>query len=82
MNFYDGKRSSSHASSEEPILSLRASRICAVSNAGDWVPWQLVGGRIRDTLRAFRQGLKDAGYVEGQNVGSGISRGGAKTRAC
>jgi putative ABC transport system substrate-binding protein len=28
---------------------------------------------IGDLLRAFRQGLKDTGYVEGENVGDRVS---------
>ena len=40
----------------------------AAGNAGDRVPWAKLTCRRRGDLRSFRQGLKDSGYVEGDNV--------------
>ena len=31
-------------------------------------------GQLRDEVATFRQGLKDAGYVEGQGAGGGAQR--------
>ena len=40
----------------------------AAGDAGDRVPRPQSPDAIADRLRAFRQGLKDTGYVEGENV--------------
>ena len=41
----------------------------AAGDAGDRVPQQPIAGhRGRTVWRAFRQGLNETGYVEGQNV--------------
>jgi hypothetical protein len=62
--------------SEAPRVHHAAQRRCggvaargaraAAGNAGCWCPQQRIAGRER--LRAFRQGLREVGYVEGQNV--------------
>ena len=40
----------------------------AAGNAGDRILSTLSPDTMADQLRAFRQGLKDTGYVEGENV--------------
>jgi putative ABC transport system substrate-binding protein len=37
-------------------------------DAGDWVPQSHIASTQRNRLRGFRQGLKDTGHVEGENV--------------
>src|SRR5471032_153439 len=40
----------------------------AAGDAGNWVPRQRIADLYAIRLLAFRQGLKEAGYVESQNV--------------
>ena len=40
----------------------------AAGHAGDRVPRRYIADTFADRVRAFRQGLKDSGYVEGENV--------------
>ena len=40
----------------------------AAGDAGDRFPQQCFGRRVRAILVAFKSGLKETGYVEGQNV--------------
>jgi putative tryptophan/tyrosine transport system substrate-binding protein len=40
----------------------------AAGGAGDWAPHCLCTRRFPHLIAAFRQGLKDTGFVEGQNV--------------
>jgi putative ABC transport system substrate-binding protein len=45
-----------------------AGPLAAGCDAGDRCPWQRVSRRHVPMVAAFRQGLKEAGYVEGQNI--------------
>jgi len=40
----------------------------AAGDAGDWVYRPQVARLISERLRAFHQGLKETGYIEGENV--------------
>ena len=40
----------------------------ATGDAGNWISWQRVPRSICAIVAAVRQGLREAGYVEGQNV--------------
>jgi putative tryptophan/tyrosine transport system substrate-binding protein len=40
----------------------------AAGDAGDRIPKRWIAWRVRVQVAAFRQGLKETGYVEGQNV--------------
>ena len=48
-------------------MAARGAR-AAVGDAGDRVPRPQIAYVLADRLRGFRQGLKDTGYVEGENV--------------
>jgi len=48
-------------------MAARGAR-AAAGDAGDRVPQRRVARWVRHLLRAFHQGLKDTGYVEGENV--------------
>ena len=37
-------------------------------DACDWVPWHPIRYDYKDRIVPFLQGLKETGYVEGQNV--------------
>jgi putative ABC transport system substrate-binding protein len=51
----------------------------AAGNAGDWVPQHPIP-RYADRLRAFRQGLKDTGYIEGESLAIEYSWAEGKTQ--
>jgi putative ABC transport system substrate-binding protein len=40
----------------------------AAGAAGDWISQQRIAGRFAPFVAAFRQGLKEVGYVDGQNA--------------
>ena len=48
-------------------LAARGAR-AAAGDAGDRISPEHVGGRLTHLVTAFRQGLSEAGFVEGQNV--------------
>lgn len=40
----------------------------AAGHTGHWIPQQLVAGAIAHPVAAFREGLKEAGFIEGHNL--------------
>jgi hypothetical protein len=64
--------------------SARSRKRCAratASDAGDWVLDPRSPGTFEGPLRAFRQGLKDTAYVEGENVAKVVDDIGLTTKA-
>jgi putative tryptophan/tyrosine transport system substrate-binding protein len=44
-----------------------------IEHAGDWLPRPKTLEALADRLRAFREGLKDTGYMDGENVTAALS---------